>query len=64
MLQINDGTGDVACAVALGRSGNGGSFTTGDGSLDASAEIPLASNNPKPPRARKVFRRPRSDLAP
>ncbi len=39
VLQTNNGTGDVACAVALNRSGNIAVFTTGDGSIDTSAEL-------------------------
>jgi hypothetical protein len=39
VLQTNDGPGDVACGVALTRSGDAGVFNIGDGSLDTSAEL-------------------------
>ncbi len=39
VLQTNDGPSDVACPVALARSGNVGVFNTGDGSLDTNAEL-------------------------
>ncbi|SFJ38681.1 HEAT repeat domain-containing protein [Jannaschia pohangensis] len=39
VLQADDGGGDVACPVRLRRNGDVGVFTTGDGSLDTSAEL-------------------------
>jgi hypothetical protein len=39
VLQTNDGDGDVACNVALVRSGNVTAFTNTDGSLDTSNEL-------------------------
>ncbi|MGH6900015.1 MAG: hypothetical protein ACREJ5_26270, partial [Geminicoccaceae bacterium] len=38
VLQVSHGPDDVACPVALVRSGNVGVFNTGDGSLDTAAE--------------------------
>jgi hypothetical protein len=38
-LQTNDGAGDVACKVRLVRDGNVTTFTSGDGSIDSSAEF-------------------------
>ncbi|MBG0791950.1 hypothetical protein IYY11_00275, partial [Methylocystis sp. H62] len=39
VLQTNDGPDDVACSVALQRSGNVVVFNNGDGSLDNAAEL-------------------------
>jgi hypothetical protein len=39
ILQTNDGTGDVACPVALQRDGDVTVFTEGDGSIDSEAEF-------------------------
>lgn len=39
ILQTNDGPGDVACKVRLVRDGNVTTFTSGDGSIDSSAEF-------------------------
>lgn len=39
VLQTNDGTGDVACGVAMARDGDVTVFTTGDGSIDSNAEF-------------------------
>jgi hypothetical protein len=39
VLQVSDGPDDVACPVALARSGDVGVFNTTDGSLDTAAEL-------------------------
>ena len=39
VLQVNDGAGDVACAVGFTRNGNVTTFSTGDGSIDSAAEF-------------------------
>ncbi len=39
VLRINDGPGDVACKVRFRRKGGVAPFTTGDGSIDSSAEF-------------------------
>jgi hypothetical protein len=38
-MQTNDGPGDVACGVSMVRDGNVATFSTGDGSIDSSAEF-------------------------
>jgi hypothetical protein len=45
-LQVSDGPDDVACAVALVRSGDVGMFNTTDGSLDTAAELTAVFNLP------------------
>jgi hypothetical protein len=39
VLQVNDGTGDVACPVAYSRNGDVTAFSDGDGSIDSQAEF-------------------------
>ena len=39
VLRANDGEGDVACPVALARSGNVNEFDDGDGDIDTAAEL-------------------------
>jgi hypothetical protein len=39
VLQMNDGAGDVACAVTLVRDGDVTAFADGDGSIDSGAEF-------------------------
>ena len=39
VLQVNDGPGDVACPVALRRTGAVTAFADGDGSIDSAAEF-------------------------
>lgn len=38
-MQTNDGPGDVACGVSMVRDGGVTDFSTGDGSIDSSAEF-------------------------
>ena len=45
-LQVNDGPGDVACAVGLVRQGDVTTFATGDGSIDSQAEFTTVVINP------------------
>jgi hypothetical protein len=46
VLQNNDGAGDVACRVAITRSGDMSVFNTGDGSIDSQAELSEIFNLP------------------
>ena len=45
-MQTNDGPGDVACGVSMVRDGAVTTFSTGDGSIDSSAEFTTLINLP------------------